>query len=79
MVRQRLAASRATSDQIKELELLQGELVMAAKSDAIDDYVAADRQFYRVLAEAAHNAWISDSIPRIFNLHLRLWFLSFKN
>ena len=27
-----------------------------------------------MLAEAAHNAWISDSIPRIFNLHLRLWF-----
>ena len=28
----------------------------------------------RVLGEAAHNAWIADSIPRIFNLHLRLWF-----
>lgn len=69
-----LAASRATSDQIKELELLQLELVRATKSDAIDDYVDADRQFYRVLAEAAHNAWIADSIPRIFNLHLRLWF-----
>ena len=69
-----LAASRATSDQIKELELLQLELVRATKSDAIDHYVDADRQFYRVLAEAAHNAWIADSIPRIFNLHLRLWF-----
>ncbi len=69
-----LAASRATSDQIKELELLQLELVRATKSDAIDHYVDADRQFYRVLAEAAHNAWIADSITRIFNLHLRLWF-----
>jgi GntR family transcriptional regulator, rspAB operon transcriptional repressor len=69
-----LAANRATSDQIEELRAWQEELVRATEEGDIDAYVDADRQFYRVLGEAAHNAWLADSIPRIFNVHLRLWF-----
>jgi len=69
-----LAAARATQDQIKELALLHRKLLRATEDDDIDEYVRLDRQFYRVLGEASHNALVSDSIPRIFNLHLRLWF-----
>ena len=69
-----LAASRATPEQIQELKALHQALVRATDDGDIDAYVDADRQFYRVLGEAAHNAWLADSIPRIFNLHLRLWF-----
>jgi len=69
-----LAATRATPDQLQELAKLHEELVQATEEGDIDAYVEADREFYRVLGEAAHNTWIADSIPRIFNLHLRLWF-----
>jgi DNA-binding GntR family transcriptional regulator len=69
-----LAASRATTEQIQELALLHKRLVRATEDDDIDEYVSCDRQFYRVLADAAHNALLADSIPRVFNLHLRLWF-----
>ena len=68
------AATRATPEQIRALGDLQKELVRATEDNEIDAYVDADRQFYRVLADAAHNAWLADSIPLIFNLHLRLWF-----
>jgi DNA-binding GntR family transcriptional regulator len=68
------AASRATAGQVDELALLHKSLVRATEDDDIDEYVACDRAFYRVLAAAAHNTLLADSIPRIFNLHLRLWF-----
>lgn len=69
-----LAATRATAEQVRALDALHRELVSATEDADVDAYVEADRDFYRVLGEAAHNAWIADSIPRIFNLHLRLWF-----
>jgi GntR family transcriptional regulator, rspAB operon transcriptional repressor len=68
------AATRATTEQVNELALLHKGLVRATEDDDIDEYVACDRQFYRVLASAAHNTLLADAIPRIFNLHLRLWF-----
>lgn len=69
-----LAATRATSGQVGELGLLHRKLLRATEDDDINEYVALDRQFYRVLSAAAHNTLVADSIPRIFNLHLRLWF-----
>lgn len=69
-----LAAMRATAEQVRSLDALHRELVGATEAGDVDVYVEADRDFYRVLGEAAHNDWIADSIPRIFNLHLRLWF-----
>ena len=69
-----LSATRATPRQITELAMLHKSLARATEDDDVDEYVACDRQFYRVLAEASHNALVADSIPRIFNLHLRLWF-----
>lgn len=69
-----LAATRATAEQLREAALVHKQLVRAAEDDAIDDYVAYDRHFYQLLADASHNSLVADSIPRIFNLHLRLWF-----
>jgi DNA-binding GntR family transcriptional regulator len=69
-----LAATRATGEQVEALTALHRELVQATDEADVDAYVEADREFYRVLGEAAHNALIADAIPRVFNLHLRLWF-----
>ncbi len=70
----RLAASRATEADARELAALQVGLVRATEDDDIDRYVALDRRFYEVLARAAQNTYIAEAVPRIFNLHLRLWF-----
>jgi DNA-binding GntR family transcriptional regulator len=73
-----LAATRADDRQIQELRHLHKELVRATEDDHIDRYVAHDRRFYKVLAAAARNAFVAEAVPRIFNLHLRLWFFISK-
>ena len=70
----RLAATRASGDDIEDLASLHTALVQATEDDDVDQYVALDRAFYRVLARAATNTYLAEVIPRIFNLHLRLWF-----
>ncbi len=70
----RLAAGRATEADARELAVLQAGLVRATEDDDVDRYVALDRRFYEVLARAAQNIYIAEAVPRIFNLHLRLWF-----
>jgi GntR family transcriptional regulator, rspAB operon transcriptional repressor len=69
-----LAASRATPEQIRELTAAHKRMVRATEDDDINAFVEGDRDFYRTLSAAAHNSLVADSIPRIFNLHLRLWF-----
>jgi DNA-binding GntR family transcriptional regulator len=71
----RLAAVRATERDVAELKTLQVKLVQATEQDDIDAYVAHDRQFYDVLARAAQNVYLAETMLKIFNLHLRLWFL----
>ena len=69
-----LAASRATPEQIREITAAHRRLVHAAEDDDVNEFVEGDRHFYRALSAAAQNSLVADSIPRIFNLHLRLWF-----
>ena len=57
-----------------DLTALHRALVDATERDDIDTYVVMDRLFYQVLAHAAQNVYLAEVIPRIFNLHLRLWF-----
>lgn len=73
-----LAASRATEEQIREITAAHKRLVRATEDDDINEFVAGDRYFYQVLSAASHNSLVADSIPRIFNLHLRLWFFISK-
>lgn len=71
----RLAALRASREDVGELASLYDQLVDAIEIDDIDGFVECDQQFYTVLARAAQNIYLGEVIPRIFNLHLRLWFL----
>ena len=50
----------------------------ATENDDIDRHVVLNRHFHHVLARAAQNIYLAEVIPRIFNLHLRLWFLISK-
>ena len=74
----RLAATRASPAEMDNLTALHEALVAATESDDIDIYVLMDRLFYDVLAHAAQNVYLAEVIPRIFNLHLRLWFFISK-
>ena len=72
----RLATTRASAAEMDDLTALHEEaLVEATERDDIDAYVTMDRLFYEVLARTARNVCLAEVIPRIFNLHLRLWFL----
>ncbi len=70
----RLAATRATEDDIAELQSLDEKLNQATEGGDIDDFVALDRRFHEVLSRASKNIYLQEAVPRIFNLHLRLWF-----
>ena len=74
----RLAATRASAAEMDDLTALHEALVDATERDDIDTYVLMDRLFYEVLANAAQNVYLAEVIPRIFNLHLRLWFFISK-
>lgn len=71
----RLAAVRATEREIRELTTLHLALVEATEEDDINRYVDCDREFYSCLSRAAQNIYLGEVIPRLFNLHLRLWFM----
>ncbi|MSO93558.1 MAG: GntR family transcriptional regulator [Rhodospirillales bacterium] len=71
----RMAAMRATDRDVDELKDLHLKLVQATDDDDIDRYVDYDRRFYEALARVARNDYLAEVISRIFNLHLRLWFL----
>lgn len=70
----RLAASRAVEAEVAALGALHDALVAATIEDDIDGYEALDRRFHKTLARASRNAYLEETVPRIFNLHLRLWF-----
>ncbi|NQU62226.1 MAG: GntR family transcriptional regulator [Rhodospirillales bacterium] len=70
----RLAAQRATEDDIRELRSLDRQLNKATEDGDIDEFVALDRKFHAALARASKNIYLEEAVPRIFNLHLRLWF-----
>lgn len=70
----RFAALRATDDNIRELQGLHDRLNQATEESDIDTFVALDRAFHECLARAAGNIYLEEAVPRIFNLHLRLWF-----
>lgn len=70
----RLAATRATKEEAAELLRLAKALSENAEGDDVSVYVNLDRTFYELLGEASRNIYIAETIPRIFNLHLRLWF-----
>ena len=70
----RLAAIRATQEEVDGLIRLASDLVAEAEGDDVSAYVELDRAFYGLLGEACRNLYLAETIPRIFNLHLRLWF-----
>lgn len=74
----KLSALRRSDEEAEQFGALSLELQRLSDGRDIDRYVAVDREFYELLGEASRNAYIAETLRRMFNLHLRLWFFISK-
>lgn len=70
----RLAAMRRSDEEAGTLENLARRLSDLAGGNDVEQYIGANRELHGALGLACRNAYIAETIPRIFNLHMRLWF-----
>ena len=71
----RLAAERATQDDIVILEALRQEQAGTPAEDRRRLF-DIDHKFHQAVARAAHNKYMADSLERLFGLSQRLWYLA---
>lgn len=78
----RLAAQRATPDDLVVLEALRQEQANTAAEAYPEDTSGrrrlfdVDHKFHQAVAQAAHNKYLADSLERLFGLSQRLWYLA---
>jgi DNA-binding GntR family transcriptional regulator len=71
----RLAARRATDDDLMVLEALRQEQASTPAEDSRRLF-DVDHKFHQAIAQAAHNKYVADSLERLFGLSQRLWYLA---
>jgi DNA-binding GntR family transcriptional regulator len=71
----RLAAQRATADDIVVLEALRQEQATTPADDSLRLF-DVDHKFHQAIAQAAHNKYLAESLERLFGLSQRLWYLA---
>jgi DNA-binding GntR family transcriptional regulator len=71
----RLAASRATADDLVVLEALRQEQASTDPEDSRRLF-DIDHRFHQAVAQAAHNKYLADGLERLFGLSQRLWYLA---
>jgi DNA-binding GntR family transcriptional regulator len=72
----RLAAERATPAQIVEMELLFANCDEFIQQGDYDQLIGLDHQAHRLLAQAAHNEFLEETLERLYTHVLRLWYVS---
>jgi DNA-binding GntR family transcriptional regulator len=71
----RLAAERATQDDLVVLDALRQEQASTPPEDT-QSLFAVDHHFHQAVARAAHNKYLEDSLERLFGPSQRLWYLA---
>jgi DNA-binding GntR family transcriptional regulator len=71
----RLAAQRATPDDIVVLEALRHQQASASAADN-RRLIDLDHKFHQAVAQAAHNKYLAEGLERLFGLSQRLWYLA---
>jgi len=74
----RLAAQRATPDDIVVLETLREEQAQTPAGDSHRQF-DVDHKFHEAVARAAHNKYLAESLERLFGLSQRLWYLALRS
>jgi DNA-binding GntR family transcriptional regulator len=72
----RLAAERATPGQIAEMELLFANCDEMIHQGDYHQLIRLDHQAHRLLAQAAHNEFLEETLERMYTHVLRLWYVS---
>jgi len=70
----RLAAQRATEEQLDQLEAIVQELETVPHEDG-RALMAIDERFHEMLYEAADNEFLADTLRRLHALSFRIWYL----
>jgi DNA-binding GntR family transcriptional regulator len=72
----RLAAERATPEQVAEMEQLfvGAEAILHAGQHR--ELIGLDHRAHQLVARAAHNEYLEDTLERMFTHTLRLWLVS---
>lgn len=71
----RLAAQRATADDLAVLDALRAEQSTIPPDDS-HRLFELDHKFHRALARAAHNKYLARTLDHYFGLSQRLWYLA---
>jgi uncharacterized 2Fe-2S/4Fe-4S cluster protein (DUF4445 family)/DNA-binding GntR family transcriptional regulator len=71
----RLAAQRASKDDLAVLEALRMEQTTVPRGDHTR-LVDLDHRLHQAIAKAARNTYLADSLEEFFGLSLRLWYLA---
>jgi DNA-binding GntR family transcriptional regulator len=72
----RLAAARATPEQVAAMEALFAESEAVIRRSDHGQLIQLDHQAHRLLAQAAHNEVLEENLERLYNHVLRLWNVS---
>ncbi len=72
----RLAVERATPEQIAEMEALFADSDALLHSGDHRQLIQIDHQAHVLLAQAAHNEFLEETLDRLYNHVLRLWHIS---
>jgi DNA-binding GntR family transcriptional regulator len=71
----RLAAQRATQDDLVILEALRQEQATIPPDDQ-ERWFDLDHRFHQAIARAAHNKYLAQTLDHFFGLSQRLWYLA---
>jgi GntR family transcriptional regulator, rspAB operon transcriptional repressor len=71
-----LAALRATDRQIAAMEALFAEADTLIQNGDNYQLIKLDHEAHRLLAEAAHNEFLAETLERLYSHVLRLWYVS---
>ena len=72
----RLAAKRATPEQIAEMEILLRDADSIIQRGDHRQLIQLDHEAHRLIAHAAHNEFLAETLERLYNHVLRLWYSS---
>ena len=72
----RMAAERATEDDISVMEALVREATLAQAERDLDRLLDLDHRYHRALANASHNQYMLKTLESFFGLSERLWYLA---
>jgi DNA-binding GntR family transcriptional regulator len=74
----RAGAERATEEQREQLQEIARGMDRAAKSNDDIDFMRLDREFNRLMVEAAHNSYAARSMKLLQGLSRRFWYMHYR-